>query len=300
MWAGPFYASAWRARLRIWWVSGRIEYLSLCMMKTIHTKEQLKIALKSSEAHAKDHTLERNRLRFELDKALEPGYLSISVSVRMVKKAIKACEVFLTRLLNEGFSISLDSSQFYHCPSSAIVVDGEAIPIRMKEKLSIKTYRDALGTSRESKPSGILAIEIYGGNTFGPSKVVTANDAEGWERAANDIIPYLKRVAERRIEQSLASIPWQKQREEEERRQQEKERILKERAAAAESIIDDIRLFERAEVMRKFCDIAEQRTTSETYKHTLTIARSVADWIDPTLDYVDEILAEKHDVEDFI
>ena len=72
------------------------------------------------------------------------------------------------------------------------------------------------------------------------------------------------------------------------------------RAQRAKSILEDIRLFERAELMRKYCDIAEQRTNSEDYKQTLDIARSVADWIDPTKDYIDETLASRYEVSDFM
>lgn len=52
--------------------------------------------------------------------------------------------------------------------------------------------------------------------------------------------------------------------------------------------------------MRKFCDNAEQRSPSEEYKKVIAIARSVADWIDPTTDYTDTILAEKYRATDFI
>ena len=93
---------------------------------------------------------------------------------------------------------------------------------------------------------------------------------------------------------------WQKQREEEEKMRKEKERILLERAALAKSVIEDIRLFERAEMMRKYCDIAGQRSPYEEYKKAIAIAQSVADWMDPTTDYTDPILAGSFQVTDFI
>ena len=68
----------------------------------------------------------------------------------------------------------------------------------------------------------------------------------------------------------------------------------------AKAVVEDIRLFERAEIMRKFCDNAERRSPSEEYKKVIAIARSVADWIDPTTDYKDTILAEKYRATDFI
>lgn len=68
----------------------------------------------------------------------------------------------------------------------------------------------------------------------------------------------------------------------------------------AKAVVEDIRLFERAEIMRKFCDNAEQRSPSEEYKKVIAIARSIADWIVPTTDYIDSILAQRYRASDFI
>ena len=87
--------------------------------------------------------------------------------------------------------------------------------------------------------------------------------------------------------------------EEEARIRREHEEKIKERADEAKAIISDIRLYERAKMMREYCNIAEQYC-SEDYKKRIEIARSVSDWIDPTKDYVDEILSEMYRRTDFV
>ena len=55
-----------------------------------------------------------------------------------------------------------------------------------------------------------------------------------------------------------------------------------------------------AQVIRRYCDYAEQVVDSEEYKEELGIARRTADWIDPTTDYEDELLSEMFSPEDFL
>lgn len=269
-------------------------------MTTIHTQEQLKIALKISETHARTYSRNSHNTPFNLRRQNEPGYLTISVSPKMVKRAIKVYEIILNRMIQEGYSVDLERQVSSRSPSSAIVVDGEAFCIRVKEKHAYKPKSGGIWTSQTSVPTGVLTLEVYGIGRCKPAKVLTArNDAE-WEMKANEIIPYLKAASEHSKIRSIESEKYWKQREKEERIQKEKVRIRQERAEKARSIIEDIRLFERAETMRKFCDIASQRTQSEEYKQALEVARSIADWIDPTTDYIDPILAEKYDVSYFM
>ena len=268
------------------------------MMDTIHTKDQLKIALKSSETHARGCAFDTFNCKSRFQEQIEPGYLSISTSPRRVKKAIKVYKIFLTRMLQEGFYISMEHGD-YHTPASAIMVDGESFPVRVRETFCITPAKSSFET-RTSKPSGKLVLEIYHGFCSKPSKVISATSDAEWAEKANAIIPYLRALVEQWKIQRIEDEPWERQEEEEERKREEKEKIISERAEKALSVLEDIRLFERAELMRKYCDIAMARASSEEYKETLTIARSVADWIDPTLDYEDEILAEKYDAEDFI
>lgn len=270
------------------------------MMTTIHTQEQLKIALKISETHGRAYARESYNTPWHHKRQIEPGYLAISVSPKKVKDAVRVYDIFLSRMIQEGYTVDLESATSARKPSSAIIVEGKAFSIRVKEKYAYLPGTGGIWTSQTSAPTGVLTLEVYGIGSDKPARVLTAsNDAE-WEMKANDIIPYLKAAVEQDKIRSKESKKYWKQREKEERIMKERVRIRQKRAEKAKSIIEDIRLFERAETMRKFCDIAAQRTQSEEYKQAIDVARSVADWIDPTTDYVDEILAERYKATDFM
>jgi len=270
------------------------------MMTTIHTKEQLKLALSSSEKHARSCAIRDYNFGSLLAEQVMPGFFAISVSEKMVKKAVQVLSVFLERMLQAGLSLTLNGSHSYHGPSSAIIMDEDEFPFRIREKLEFTTTRDSFGISRTSKTSGVLVLELHRGSQNKPSRTITITDDKALLAWADDMVSYMKKIVEEDKAWRIAYEPIRKQKEEEERLRQEKIRLLQERAQRAKSILEDIRLFERAELMRKYCDIAEQRTNSEDYKQTLDIARSVADWIDPTKDYIDETLASRYEVSDFM
>lgn len=269
-------------------------------MTTIHTQEQLKLALSSSEKHARAWPIKGYNFGSLLAEQVRPGFFAISVSEKMVKKAVQILSVFLERMLQAGLSLTLDGYHCYHGPASAIVLDDDQFPFRIREKLEFTTTRDGFGISRTSKTSGVLVLELHRGSQNKPSRTITITDDKALLAWADDMVSYMKKVVEENKAWRIAYEPIRKQEEEEERLRQEKIRLRQERAQRAKSVLEDIRLFERAEMMRKYCDIAEQRTNSEDYKQTLDIARSVADWIDPTTDYTDPILAEKYDVSYFM
>jgi len=270
------------------------------MMRYIHTIEQLKIALKSSETHARTCTVHHYNTPSNYRKQIEPGFFAISVSQKMVKMAVKVLEIFLTRLIHQGVSIDLASPGSYGCPASALVLERDHYPMRIKELYAYQEVKDKYRTSPEKRPTGRLVIEIYRSSRYRPAKTITANNEEEWSEKADRVILYMKAKIEEYNAHKAEYELWQRQREEEERIRQEKERILRERANIAKGVLEDIRLFERAETLRKYCDIADQRSTSEEYKKAIAIARSVADWIDPTTDYTDPILSQRYSASDFI
>lgn len=209
-------------------------------------------------------------------------------------------EIFLARLIQQGVSIDLDSPGSHDRPSSALVLEGKYFPLRIKEIFAYQEVKYGHGTSTVSKPTGKFVIELYRCGAFRPAKTITANDEEELPNKADSFLLYMKAEVEDSKAHAAENELWQKQREEEKRLRIEKESILRERVEVAKAVVEDIRLFERAEIMRKFCDNAEQRSPSEEYKKVIAIARSVADWIDPTTDYTDTILAEKYRATDFI
>ena len=261
---------------------------------------ELPAILKKSEAHASTCTIDYGTTSGIYNKQIEPGYLTMSVSSRMLKQATKLYEVFLRRMFKEGFSLILDCDAHYNCPASALVVNGEVIPIRVKEKLAFTVKYDIRSSYRQSNPSGVLALEIYGGTTRNITKTLTEKKDASWEQLFDDVIPYLRNASERIKVARLALEEWRRKMDEAQKEREAREKLVKDRADAAKSIIEDILLYERAETMRRYCDMVERMECTDEYRESLGIARSVADWIDPTTEYVDELLSTKYDVDDFL
>ena len=91
-----------------------------------------------------------------------------------------------------------------------------------------------------------------------------------------------------------------------EKAQKELEDRILVRAYYADSIKADIRKIDRAQSIRQFCtrlekeEISKKGRVSEYTQMRIEVAHSVADWLDPFVDYVDELLAKKYKPEDFL
>ena len=267
-------------------------------MKTFSAAE-LDALLKKSEAHASTCTIDYYNSSCLVRKQIEAGYLTIAVSSKMVKQAVRVYELFLKRMFKEGFLLMLDCRQYYHCPSSALVVDGESIPIRVKEKLAMTTISDGHEVRMTSQLTGKLAVEIYASG-HNPSKVLMETDNVKWNELFDNVIPYLKKASVRLKAARLENEEWHRRWEEEERLREEHQKAISERASLAKSILEDIWLYNRAEVIRRYCYMIEKKTLTEDYLKKLEVARAFADWLDPTVDYVDELLSEKFKASDFL
>ena len=161
----------------------------------INTITELKSILKVSEAHALTCTLERGLSTHLFNRRIAKGYLSISVSEKKVKEAIRVFNIFLRRMFKEGFFLTLECDK-YHRPASALIVNGETIPIRVKEKYTFSEYRDRFGDRRrEATLSGVLMLEIYGGEWWHSTKSLCATNNSSWEDLFNGIIPYLLKAS---------------------------------------------------------------------------------------------------------
>ena len=259
---------------------------------------ELDSILAKSEQHAMDCTIDSGITNSIYARQIKKGFLTLSVSSKMVKKAIKLYEVFIKRMFKEGCSLTLECESFFHCPASALIVDGEIIPVRVKEKRVLKTIHAGFN---QYVPTGVLAIEIYGGTRWNATKTLTETNDCKWSEVFDGIIPYLHSAAKRIKKDRLETEAWQQEMEEKARKEREYAQMIKDRASVVKQIMKDVRLYERAGIIRRYCTFASQNMSfSDDYKDKLAIAMQIADWIDPTIDYVDEILAEKYDVEDFI
>ena len=268
-------------------------------MNTIPYSE-LKSVLQRSEEHALTCTIDYGNSIGIFRCQIAKGFLTMAVSSKMMRQAIKVFGAFLKRMYKEGFSLVLDCNTHFHCPASALVVDGELIPIRLKEKRVFQFEQHGTCKYRQFAPTGVLAFEIYGGTGSNFTKVLEETSSQKWEDSFEKIIPYLHRAAKRIRMDRLEWEEWHKKQEEQQRIRREHEKVITDRASVVKTIINDVMLYERAEVIRKYCDIVEKRMQSDTYKARIAIARQIADWIDPSVDYEDEILSERYDVKDFL
>ncbi len=266
----------------------------------ITKQSELAAILKVSETHAMTCTIDSGITTSLVCRQIEKGHLTLSVSSKMVKKAIKVFELFLRRMFKEGFALSLDCRAHYHCPASAIIVDGEEIPVRLKEKRRLEFEYHGTWRYGQYVPTGILAFDIYGGTRWDATKVLMESEERKWDDVFDDIIPYLHRAAVRIKANRIATEEWHRKMEEEERRRREHEKIITDRASVVKAIMHDVKLYEKAETIRRYCNIAEPHLSSDGYREKIAIARQIADWIDPTTDYVDIILSERYNAEDFL
>ena len=265
-----------------------------------HSLSELDGILKRSEAHALKCTIDRGITYRTYEEQIKTGYLTISATTKMVKKAIQLFDMFLRRMYKEGFSLILDNTEYYHRPASAIIVDGEKIPVRVKEKHDVKKEGEGILEHKVLVPSGRLVIEIYGGTHWNLSKTLVKPNGSNWKDVIESCIPHLHKAASHIREYRLHFEEQARKREEKERIRKEHEKMIKDKASIVKEVLNDAWLYERAQVIRRYCDFAEQIVDSEEYKEMLGIARVVADWIDPTTDYEDELLSEMFDPEDFL
>lgn len=245
--------------------------------------------LKKSEKHALEWSIERGTSNQYYQRQVENGFLSMTISSKMIKRAMKILERFLLKSYDAGFSLTVEHNIF-RAPASALVYDGEIVSFRLKEKQVSQPNRKDSYPSRILVPTGKLELELYAGYyEWKPSKLYADTDYTKLEDKIDDIVPYLKkafeelkRIHEREEERRI-------EREEQARKKKEHEQALEERARQVKSIMRDIRLYDRARVIREYCDKVEPRVSSASYLKKIELARRFADWIDVTVDYTDEL-----------
>ena len=272
------------------------------MEQEIKTTPQWKLPalLKQSEKHALEWSIERGSGNQYYHRHIEQGFLSMSVSSKTIKRALKILEQVISKFYEAGFALTVERNRG-GTPASAILYDGEVVPFRIREIQVSQPNRKDSYPSRILVPTGKLELELYAGYfELKPSKLFADTDYTKLEDKINDVVPYLKeaifelkqihlREEERRIRQ-----------EEEKRLRKEHEQMIRARAAQVKSILQDIYLYEQAKIIQDYCDMVEPLTKSENYLKKIQIARSFADWVNPTTDYEDELLSELYDAKDFL
>lgn len=256
--------------------------------KTI-SKKELPALLKKSEQHANEWCYERSKYSNSYQHQIEKGYLSMSVSSKSVKRAVKILEQVLLRCFDAGFALTVERDR-YSMPASALLTDDEVVSFRIREKQTIRTDTKDGYRSRILVPSGRLELDLYAGDFYWkPSKYYEDTERTKLEDKIDGIVPYLKSAVQELKRIHLEEEKRQREKDEEIRKQREEQQKLNARANLLKSILKDITLYEKARVIKNYCDIVEPLVKSDTYRKKIELARKYADWINPLVDYSDDL-----------
>ena len=264
------------------------------MRKTI-TKKNLGELLNKSEKHAIEYCAESRRNQIALyEHQLEEGFLSMNVSIKNVKRAIKILEQLIITINKAGFSVTVEYDG-YKLPASAILIDDIVVPFRIKEKMLSHEEQDGSITRRVYTPTNEMTLELYTRCWhWKPSKVFADTAYTKLEDKISDVVPYLKIAAEEIKETRKREEMERKAEEEKKRMGEERNKRIAAKAYIVKYILRDINLYEKAKVIRDYCDKVAPKIHFKDYDIMIEIARSFADWIDPTVDYVDKDLEEMY------
>lgn len=211
--------------------------------------------------------------------------LSIDVPKASMSRAIRFMDTLIKLLRIRNHAI-----KFYN-NKTIVVVDGEEIEIRLRERMRVSGNKDSFGGRiLENTGEFIFIIGDYRRKEINEKKATL-------ETKLSTILAIIemegKRLKEERIEH-----------ERRRKIQEEKERIAKEILARKEKELADFKkLFklskrhEEAEVIRRYIQKLEDFAISrneltDTTKEEIAWARKKADWYDPFIEAHDELLNE--------
>lgn len=264
---------------------------------------KLERLLDDSEKHAFEVANDKGFSNHIYFRQFEAGYLSISATTQTIPRAIDVFGALIRRFVEEGFSYTVDYNPSFQYPSSAVIIENIPIPMRIKEKFAYerKEKKNNLGYSPQRViPSNSLSFEIFDG--YRACRKFRDTERLTLEERFDEIVSYLRKEAQQRKKEMEEA---EKRRLIEEQRRIERlelKKQIKERVNLAESIFEDINLFEKARMIREYCvrfrSIVPEM--SERNRLKLEVAESIANWIDPTVDYQDELLAMEYTEESIL
>ena len=261
------------------------------MTKTIN-RLNLGALLDKSEKHAIEHSADNRTCPKLFEHQLEDGYLSMTVSTKNVKRAIRLLKEIILKFYDAGFSITVIGNSC-KVPSSAVIVDGETIPFRIREKMDRQQVMKYGYPHNELVPTGIMSFELHAGFfEWKPSKVFSDTTCFKLEDRIDEMVPYLIQAVKELKEIKQRYELENQQEKEKQRLDEERKRRVEAKLQIVEYVLRDIKRYEKAKLIREYCDAIEPKVRETKYYGMLLIARSFADWINPTVDYVDEDFAE--------
>lgn len=247
------------------------------------------------------------------DQVGKEGFLAVSCTKEGLNRGLRIFEKFIEFIWEneEDFEIYEKvngESRPFRAAASMAVVKGIQFGVKVKEKNINRKVRvvDCFGDETDSHEivhSNEFAVVIYTDisryREFSDTKTIKV------EEKFQDMLDHMRAMADEHIEwKERCQI--QRQRLEAERQEKEKhEAEVRFRVAVARNISFEMKRFERAKQIRDYIERVKDAAIrnnglTPALQQKLEIAKSVADWIDPSIDYIDEVLAESHSMGEFL
>lgn len=216
----------------------------------------------------------------------ERGELDIKVARVNIPRALRFMDTLIKILRKRGHGIEMRNDK------TCVLVDGQDIEIRLREKLRKEIVRGTYSDSTVYKPNGLLAFQLgsYNDKEWKDGKQTI-------EEMLSKIIAKIETVAQERKEWE---IQWQKKQEiraEEERIRKEYEKRKEKDLSDFKSVLLKSSRWHKAVNLRNYIDEVEAKAQAkdcldEDLKSWIIWARSKADWYDPFTETEDELLQE--------
>jgi hypothetical protein len=220
------------------------------------------------------------------------GYVSIIVSPKNVKRALRLMDAFIKLIKTRGHGIKIIDDTSY------VLAYGEQIAFCLQEKLRIEETTDKHGwRHREYFPTGILTFRIWSDFRF--YQKIFSDGKETVESQFPTILLFIEASAKAKKEKRL-------EREAEQEKHKEELRIARENEEHKEEEFDRFRdlfvqanLLHKANILREYIKTVETNATSEgrlsaELKEWIGWARNKIDWFDPSIARKDQLLDDNH------
>lgn len=244
-----------------------------------------------------------NKIPFKGLDRTRPGMLAI---IGNFDRGVEIFQKFILFLYENGqmFNVEKEAEGYgsgrYQNIRSIAYIDGIEYLIRIREKPISKA--EVIKHKGKAIPVKFM-MEIC---DYSIKKHFYETNSLALEDRFPEIYEWLKEDAKKEIEWKESCKRREEEREAKEKAQKELENRIMVRAFYADSIKMDIRKIEKAQSIRQFCKRLEQEEVSkkgrlsEYTQMRIEVAHSIADWLDPFVDHVDELLSKKYKPEDFI
>lgn len=210
------------------------------------------------------------------------GYLSISVSPKNIHRALIIMDTMIKTLKQRGHSVMIEYDTTY------FIIEGEKIPIWLREKHTRILVKGTYYDSYDNKPTGLLSLKV----DESYSKKEWTEGKKSMEGLLPKIIYELelmgKKLKEERIEREKY---WAEQKEKDRISKEIHDRKEKELKSFLE-ILKNAKRHDNSEKIRRYADELErfslgQGPLSDELIEKIAWIRKKADWYDPFIEAED-------------